>query len=218
VSLTHSKLPTDHIYYPVFLDISGKPCLVVGGGAVAERKVRVLLRFNGTVRVVSPSVSNPLNKLAEKGRIDLATREYKATDLNGITLVFAATNQESVNRRIWEDAKERSVPVNVVDNPTLCDFIVPSIVKKDPILVAISTSGTLPLLSKKLRKEIAEGITKDYVRYASIIGRFRKILLAKVKDKELRRSIMGEIARTDVTEITGMGFRKVKETFLKSKE
>ena len=218
VTLKHSRSATDRIYYPVFLDISGKPCLVVGGGSVAEQKVKILLKFNATVRVVSPTASHFLNKLAEQGKIDLGLREYGAKDLEGIGLVFAATNQESVNRRIRDDAGVLNIPINVVDNPALCDFIVPSIVKKDPIIVAISTSGTLPLLSKKLRREIARGITQDYVRYAGIIGRFRKVLMEEVKDKDLRRSIMGKIARTDMAKITEMGFRKVKKTFLESKE
>lgn len=218
VTLKHSRSPIDRIYYPVFLDISDKPCLVVGGGSVAEQKIKILLKFNATVRVVSPTVSNLLNKLAEQGKIDLALREYGAEDLKGVGLVFAATNQESVNRRIRDDAEALTIPINVVDNPALCDFIVPSIVKKGLIIVAISTSGTLPLLSKKLRREIARGITQDYVRYANIIGRFRKVLMEEVKDKGLRRSIMGKIARTDMATITGMGFRKVRKTFLESKQ
>ncbi len=217
MTLKHSRLPTDRTYYPVFLDISHKPCLVVGGGAVAERKVRLLLRFNASVRVVSPRVSKPLQRLSREGRIELSVREYEARDLDGVGLVFAATNREDVNRRIREDALILHVPVNVVDNPSLCDFIVPSIVKKDPIVIAVSTGGVLPLLSKKLRGEISRVVTRDYVKYANIIGRFRKVLLEEVRDKDLRRSIMMNIARMNMAEITGMGFRKVRNTFLKLK-
>ena len=218
VNSKHSRLPiNEKVYYPIFLDISKKPCLVVGGGKVAERKVRILLKFNGSIKVVSPRISNPLREFAEKGRIDILLKEYEANDLNGVALVFAATNIENINLRIRQDASDRNIPVNVVDNPSLCDFIVPSIVKKDPIMIAISTSGMLPSLSKKLRKDIAERITRDYICYASIMGRFRKLLMIKVKDTKYRQSIMKEIAKTNIQDINSMGFKKVKEAFLGSK-
>jgi siroheme synthase-like protein len=206
------------VYYPIFLDISKKSCLVVGGGNVAERKVSILLKFKANIKVVSPRISKPLQKLVEKGRIHVSQKEYDASDLNGVALVFAATDVESVNQSIRRDASERNIPVNVVDNPALCDFIVPSIVKKDPILIAISTSGTLPFLSKKLRKDIAEKITNDYVRYAGIVGRFRKLLIARIEDKKLRQNIMKEIAKIDIGEINRMGLNKIKDTFLGSKK
>ena len=206
------------IYYPIFLDISKKPCLVVGGGSVAERKVSILLKFKANIKVVSPRISKPLRKLVEKGKIHVSQKEYDASDLNGVALVFAATDIESVNQSIRRDASERNIPVNVVDNPALCDFIVPSILKKDPTLIAIPTSGTLPFLSKKLRKDIAEKITNDYVRYAGIVGRFRKLLIARIEDKKLRQNIMKEIAKIDISEINKMGLNKIKDTFLGSKK
>jgi siroheme synthase-like protein len=206
------------IYYPIFLDNSNKSCLVVGGGKVAERKVSILLKFRGKIKVVSPRTSSPLKKLADKGRIHLSLKEYDASDLDDVGLVFAATDIESVNQAIRKDASERNIPVNVVDNPSLCDFIVPSIVKKDPILIAISTSGMLPFLSKKLRKDIAERITRDYVRYAGIVGRFRRLLITRVEDKKVRQNIMKKIAKIDISEINNMGINKIKETFLGSKK
>jgi precorrin-2 dehydrogenase / sirohydrochlorin ferrochelatase len=204
----------NNAYYPIFLDISQKSCLIVGGGKVAERKVSLLLKFRCTIKVVSPRISNTLQKLAVKGKIQILLKEYDADDLNGVALVFAATDIEAVNQKIREDARTFNIPVNVVDNPPLCDFIVPSIVKKDPILIAISTSGMLPFLSKKLRKDIAERITRDYVYYARIVGRFRRLLITRVKDKKLRINIMKEVTKADVNEINSMGFKKLKETFL----
>ena len=219
VNSKRSRSPiNEKVYYPIFLDISKKPCLVVGGGKVAERKVRILLKFNGSIKVVSPRISNPLRELAEKGRIGVLLKEYETKDLNGVALVFAATNIEDLNQKVRHDASERNILVNVVDNPSLCDFIVPSIVRRDPITIAISTSGMLPSLSKRLRKDIAERITRDYIRYASIMGRFRKLLIVKVKDKKYRQGIMREITRTDINDINHMGFKKVKQTFLGSKE
>lgn len=215
VSSRHSKLPIkNNTYYPIFLDISKKPCLVIGGGKVAERKVNILLKFSGIIKVVSPRITKTLQRLAEKGRIHVSLKEYSTGDLNGVALVFAATNNESINQKIFKDAEKHNIPVNVVDNPSLCNFIVPSIVKKDPILIAISTSGVLPFLSKRLRKDIAESITRDYVRYADIVGRLRKQLIMKVQDKKLRQIIMKKIAGADISAINAMGFKKAKETFL----
>jgi len=113
---------------------------------------------------------------------------------------------------------KKNIPANVVDNPSLCDFIVPSIVKKDPIIIAISTSGMLPFLSKRLRKDMAEGITRDYVQYANIVGRLRKLLIMEIKDKKLRQSLMKEIMGTDVSVINNMGFKKAKEIFFGSEK
>lgn len=217
VNLIHSKSRTDRLYYPLFLDISDKPCLVVGGGKTAERKIKILLKFNGAVRVVSPVISPVLEKLVEKGKISLIARKYTESDLDGIALVFAATNDEAVNIRVRKDAASRNVLINVVDNPALCDFIVPSIVKKDPILIAISTSGTAPLLSRKLKKEFAGRIAKNYVRYARIVGNFRRLLISTIPNKKTRQAILKEIARMDVNEVTQMGLGNLKNRFLKLK-
>lgn len=204
------------VYYPVFLDISKKICLVVGGGNIAERKVSILLKFDATVRVVSPRISKRLALLADRGNIHVSVKEYDTNDLNGVALAFAATDIEVINQRVRNDAKALNIPVNVVDNPALCDFIVPAIVKKDPILVAISTSGVLPFLSKRLRKDIAERITRDYVRYARTVGRLRKLLITKISDKKVRQQIMKRVAQMDIQEINSMGFRRIKEIFLGS--
>jgi siroheme synthase-like protein len=217
VNSKHSRLSmNNNVFYPIFLDISKKSCLIVGGGQVAERKVNILLKFHCTIKVVSPCISGTLKNLVEKGKIHVFLKEYDASDLEGVALVFAATDIEATNQMIRQDAGKRNIPVNVVDNPSLCDFIVPSIVKKDPILIAISTSGMLPFLSKRLRKDVAERITRDYVKYARIVGRFRRFLIAKVKDKKLRQNIMKEISKADIIEINSMGFKKLKETFLGS--
>jgi precorrin-2 dehydrogenase / sirohydrochlorin ferrochelatase len=216
VSSNHLTSGTDTGFYPVFMDISGKTCLVVGGGGVAERKVRMLLKFNAVVRLVSPRVTKGLLRMEAAGRLAVARREYQASDLEGATIVFAATNIDSVNARVKADAETRNILVNVVDNPRLCDFIVPSIVKKGPIVIAISTSGTLPSLSRKLRMLIAEQIGDDYVRYVDIVGRVRKLLLETERDSEKRKKILGELREMDIKEVNRMGFRRIKNRFLTS--
>lgn len=209
---------TDPVYYPIFLDISRKPCLIVGGGKVAERKVRSLLKFGAAVHVVSPRLARALSELVKKGKISVTARQYETQDLQGVGLVFAATNSENINKKVYEDARALNIPVNVVDNPSLCDFIVPSIVKKGPIVIAISTSGTLPFLSKRLRKDISQEISPDYVRYARVMGRLRKLIITTIRDKKARTRIMQKMAAIDMKTASGLTFRKLRKLVLESDE
>jgi precorrin-2 dehydrogenase/sirohydrochlorin ferrochelatase len=205
-------------YYPLLLNLRGKICLVIGGGAVAERKVRMLLKFGASVNVVSPKMSRKLLRWAEDGKITVRRGEYYESDLEETSLVFAATDREEVNARVKEDASRRHIPVNVVDNPRLCDFIVPSLVTKGPISIAISTSGTLPFLSKRLRQLISREITWDYVKYARIMGRVRRLLIETEKDGKKRKEILKHLGEMEMEEVNRIGFRKIKSKFLASHE
>jgi precorrin-2 dehydrogenase / sirohydrochlorin ferrochelatase len=198
----------------MFQKVSDKPCIVVGGGKVAERKVRLLLKFHAKVKVISPKIIKSLAELWKNERIAVVERRYMEGDLADAALVFAATNDEAVNSLVHREASVRQIPINVADNPDFCDFIVPSVVKKGPISVAISTSGTLPLLSKKLRKEIERLITADYVKYASLLGEFRQILIETIKDKKKRDVIMKEIGKMDIYQLASMHLDDLKKRYL----
>mgnify|MGYP003754005081 FL=1 len=187
--------------------------MVIGGGSVAEQKVRMLLKFNTKVKVISPLFTKNLSNLQKKGKIEIVPREYRKGDIDNAILVFAATNNKEINKVIKTDALSLHIPVNVVDDPVLCDFIVPSIVKKESIIVAISTSGTLPMLSKRLRKDIGTILSKDYIRYAKKIGEFRKILIEKIHDKGKRRRILSEISKMDTSDIVRMDMDTIKNKF-----
>ncbi len=213
-----SRFRIKYGYYPLFLDISDKLCIVLGGGKVAERKVSMLLQFKAKVKLISPKATKNLLKLSRAGKIEIVERAYRGGDLNGASLVFAATDRDEINRRIKKEAESNGIPINVADDPILCDFIVPSIVKKGPITIAISTSGTLPLLSKKLREQINDYITKDYVKYARLIGKFRKLLMTTVKDKQKRKVIMGKIDKVDYRELANMNIKAIVNRFLIEKE
>jgi siroheme synthase-like protein len=215
MNLKNSRLYTKQLHYPLFLNISGKSCIVMGGGKIAERKVAMLLKFNAEVKLISPKITGALSKLSKSGKIEVIEREYEDGDLEGASLVFAATNRREINERIKKEAQTKGIPVNVVDDPVLCDFIVPSIVKKGPIIIAVSTSGVLPSLSKKLRKEISEYITADYIKYAHIIGKFRKLLIEKVENRKKRAEIMAEISKTDMKELINMSTKEITAKFLK---
>ncbi|MCX5813672.1 MAG: bifunctional precorrin-2 dehydrogenase/sirohydrochlorin ferrochelatase [Proteobacteria bacterium] len=211
----NSKFYTKQLHYPLFLDIADKSCIVMGGGKIAERKVVMLLRFNAKVKLISPKITGALTKLSKSGKIEVIGREYKEGDLDGASLVFAATNRKEINERIKKEAAIKGILVNVVDDPGLCDFIVPSIVKKDPIVIAISSSGVLPSLSKRLKKEINKYITGDYIKYAHIIGKFRKLLIETVKDRKKREEIMAAINKTDMKELINMNMKEIITRFLK---
>jgi precorrin-2 dehydrogenase/sirohydrochlorin ferrochelatase len=202
-------------YYPLFLDVTGKVCVVVGGGRVAERKVRTLLASGARVRVVTPHASKGIRALHEAGRIGLQQRAYKTADLRNASLVFAATDDSPTNERVSQDAREKGIPVNVVDSPGLCDFIVPAVVKQGPIVIAISTSGTLPMLARSLREEIEKKLSKDYARYATKIGRLRKLLMERVGDRKKRQKILKEISAADIAELAAMPMKALRERFLK---
>jgi siroheme synthase-like protein len=202
------------IYYPLFLDLSARRCLVVGGGRVAERKVRMLLKCGARVKVVAPRINESLRRLAEAGRAKVIERTFRDADVRSATLVFAATNERATNEKVREAAIARGILVNVADDPELCDFIVPSIVRKGFIVIAISTSGRLPMLAKRLRQEIEARISRDYVRYATKVGRLRKLLMKKITDRSIRQKILKEIRKVPVSEIASMSMKELSARFL----
>jgi precorrin-2 dehydrogenase / sirohydrochlorin ferrochelatase len=214
VSSLHLKSATERTYYPVFLDISKKPCLVVGGGKVAERKVRILIPFKTEIVVVSPKITGNLAKLRDAGTIDVRDREYTESDLEGVGLVFAATDNREINSIIKSGAEKRNIPVNVVDDPELCDFIVPSLVRRGPVTIAISTSGLLPSLSKRLRRLISAQLSDDYTRYARKFGKIRRMLINAEVSKEKRAKIMKKLNEMEVKELNRMPLREIKRRFL----
>ena len=201
-------------YYPLFLDLSGRRCLVVGGGTVAERKVKVLLGCGARVSVVAPRVTKGLRRLAETKGVKLIERVFRDADVGRAALVFAATNERAVNEKVREAACGRGILVNVADSPDLCDFITPSLVRRGPVIIAISTSGLLPMLAKKLRKEIVERLPREYAQYAKKVGGLRRLLAEQVADRKTRQDILGEISRMDVSEVAAMSMKELRERFL----
>lgn len=157
-------------YLPIFLDVKGKKCLVVGGGEVSFRKATFLQQAGALVTIVSPTLNPAFTNLS--GITHIAER-FKATHLDGHFLVIAATNEASVNESVSREAKLRNIPVNVVDNPGLCSFIVPSILDRSPIVVAFSSGGASPVLIRMLRGKLETMIPQAYSKLASFSARFR---------------------------------------------
>jgi precorrin-2 dehydrogenase/sirohydrochlorin ferrochelatase len=153
-------------YYPVNLNIKGRLCVVIGGGRVAERKVKNLLRCGGRVRVVSPDLTDLLSKWVSQGKMDYTRSEYRAGHLKGAFLVYAATSDRKVNAEIARDAAKRRLLVNVADSAKESTFILPAVVRKREISIAVSTNGLSPAKSVRIRDRIKEFIEKGIVAKA----------------------------------------------------
>lgn len=160
-------------FLPIFLNLRQQTCLVVGGGATATRKVELLLQAQATVTVIAPQLSATLQQWAKTGQIRVQMRTFQADDLHGCSLVIAATNDKTVNAEVSRLAKSRLIPANVVDQPELCSFIMPSIIDRSPVQIAISTGGASPVLARLLRAKLEALIPAAYGRLATFIASFR---------------------------------------------
>lgn len=161
-------------YYPIFLNISDKRCVVVGGGQVALRKVRALLDHGACVEVISPELCLELNTLAETGEIAVQRKLYQPGDLKGALIVIAATDEHGANLEVVKEASSTGILVNVVDDPHNSDFIVPSCLRRGNITVAVSTAGKSPALARKLRTRLEKDLEEEYAALAVLVDDVRK--------------------------------------------
>lgn len=176
-------------YYPIYIDLQTQRCLVVGGGEVAERKVETLLRAQGTVTVISPILTPQLQSWAEDKRLTAFVRPYRDGDLNGFSLVFAATDDEELQRRLAVDAREAGILINVVDRPALCSFIVPALVTQGDLTVAVSTGGASPALAKKIRQDLQQHFGPEYALALVLLARVRELVMKKELSLEERQRL-----------------------------
>jgi uroporphyrin-III C-methyltransferase/precorrin-2 dehydrogenase/sirohydrochlorin ferrochelatase len=171
-------------FLPIFANVRNKRCLVVGGGSVGSRKAGVLLDAGAKVRVVAPEIEPELAK--QKG-VEAVLARFDAKHLDGVTLVIAATNDRSVNKQVSELAQARNIPVNVVDDPELCSFIMPAILDRSPLMVAFSSGGASPVLTRMMRGKLEAVIPQNYSRLAAFAERFRDTVKQRVSDAAKRR-------------------------------
>ena len=176
-------------YYPVFLELKNRPCLVIGGGAIACQKAKALVTCGARVRVVAPELGMGLTKLHRQGKITWGKHLFKACDLEDVELVVAATDRQPVNARAHQLCVKRKIWINVVDQPRLCSFIVPSVVRRGKLALAISTSGASPALSKWIRKDLERRygpeLGKLLERSARVRGNIREAVPSYGKRKRL---------------------------------
>jgi siroheme synthase-like protein len=162
--------------YPVFLNLQGRRCLVIGGGPVATHKALGLLECDAKVTIVSPTATRAIRDLAKSGAVTLVRRAYAPGDMDGVYLAIAATNNPAVNQQIAREAEKRHVLLNVVDVADLGDFFTPAVIQRGQVTVAISTSGASPALARKLREEIAKANALQWADLADVLAEARAIL------------------------------------------
>ena len=187
----------DSDLYIACLVLRGRRCLVVGAGRIALEKIEGLLACESTVVVVAPDAIDAVAALAEKGSIELHRREYEPGDLDESFLAVAATSLTDVNERVYADAEARSMLVNVVDVPELCNFILPAIVRNGPLAVGISTSGASPALAKRLKREIAALVGDEYAELAKLLDEIRPWAKSTLPTYDDRRVFFESIVNGD---------------------
>lgn len=190
---------------PIFMNVRGRRTLVVGGGEVAARKIGLLLEAGAAVHVVSPTLNAALQAQAKSGAISHRGAGFAPTDLDGVVLAVAATDDEAVNRQVSELAQARGIPVNVVDNPALCSFVMPSIIDRSPVQIAVSTGGASPVLARLLRARLESAIPAAYGRLAQLVESFRDKVKARFKDVNARRNFWEKVLQGEIAEMVFAG-------------
>jgi len=180
-------------YFPVNLDISGRSCVVIGGGKVAARKVDTLLACGGMVRLISPELTPELRKLEKTGQVEWLKRQYRRGDLAEAFLVIAATDDEAVQVEVFSEAEQNGQLINVADVPQRCNFILPAIVKRGDLTISVSTAGKSPALARQLRQNIENLIGPEYGILAEIMGVLRPEVLEKGRSHQENKKIFAAL-------------------------
>lgn len=203
-------------YYPAFLDLHDKKAVVVGGGNVAERKVRSLLKAGASVKVISPVITAGLKKFREKGQLKHIKRNYRKGDLKDAFIVIAGTSDNGVNSKIARDA---TCLVNVIDLPSDGNFIVPSNVIRGPLTISISTGGASPAVSKAIRREVESHYGTEFAPYLRFVKRVRKEAMKKITDSRKREKFLKTLASQKIIEtLRDEGYRATVKKILNSME
>jgi uroporphyrin-III C-methyltransferase/precorrin-2 dehydrogenase/sirohydrochlorin ferrochelatase len=192
-------------YYPVFLDLDGQRAVVLGGGTFATEKVALLLEAGARVKVVSAKLSRSLHGLVENGAIEVVSRDYQAGDLAGARLAVDASENEDINRRSWDEAERTGVLINVVDRPAQCRFIAPAIVRRDPLMIAISTSGESPFLASALRARIERSLGREWGPFTALVGRIRRELRARGVSIAEQTRVYRRLLTSDIRDLLRAG-------------
>ncbi len=192
-------------FLPIFFNIKAKNCVVVGGGGIAARKVALLNEAGGNVTVVAPKLGNELQTQVQNGELRYIARAFQDNDLADCVLVIAATDDEEINRQVSMQAQARNIPVNVVDSPALSSFILPSIVDRSPVQIAVSTGGASPVLARLLRSRLENCTPAAYGRLARLVESFRPQVKARFSTVEQRRVFWEAILQGPVAEMVFAG-------------
>lgn len=192
-------------YYPVYLDLRGRRCVVVGGGLVALEKVEGLLAAGAAVRLIAPRLAPELERLAAAGSIEHLPRSYRDGDLEGAFIAFSERLGEVVHRALAAEAERLAVPLNVQDETACCSFIAAALVRQGDLTITISTSGKAPALAVRLKEAMKESFGPHYARFLELSGRLRAPLKARHPDFETRRALWYRLVDSDVLDLLGRG-------------
>jgi len=202
-------------YYPVFLQLEEMRVLVVGGGRVAQRKVETLLAYGARVSIVSRELTPELKELTDKGQVHFLGEEMKEAFFDDVSLVVAATDDAALNHQVSQGARNRGLWVNAVDQPADCTFIVPSVVRRGDLMIAVSTSGKSPALSKKIRKRLDAQFGKEYADFLNLMGALRQAVLAMGLPQQENSRIFHEVVDSDIIEALAREDRETVTATLK---
>jgi siroheme synthase-like protein len=161
-------------YYPIYIDIEDRDVVIIGGGNVCARKAETMMKYGARVTVVSPEFTDEIEEWAREGKLAVKRKRYDASDLEGANIVIASTDDQRVNEQVAADCRRRKIPVNVVDVPALCEFIVPAIVEKGSIHIAISTAGKSPALARTLKEDLQRFVGPEYAEVNDLLGTLRE--------------------------------------------
>lgn len=184
-------------HYPIMVTIENKPCLIVGGGKVAYRKIKKILEYKAKVNLISREVNEDIQRLIDEEQIIYLGKDYNSTLLEKVFLVIAATNNKELNKKILQDCNEANILINSVDNPKESSFIQPSKIEKGNITIAISTEGKSPILSKIIRNKVENIIDDSYGEYLELLGEFRTQALEKINNETKRKEFFVRITREE---------------------
>ncbi|HWI54657.1 MAG TPA: bifunctional precorrin-2 dehydrogenase/sirohydrochlorin ferrochelatase [Desulfobacteria bacterium] len=199
-------------YYPVYLKLPGRKCVVVGGGKVAERKVKSLLDCDASVYVISPKLTRWLEEATVRGDITVARRNFTTTDLENAFLVIGATDSCETNNLVAEECSARNILVNIVDEPDKCNFIVPAVLRQGPLSISISTDGKSPMLARRIREDLQSAFGDEYREFLDLMGDLREHIINNIPEQEKRKDIFHRLVYSDIIDLLRDGqHEKVKE-------
>jgi len=209
--------------FPVFFNLQGRRCVVAGGGPVAQRKAGQLLECGARVLIVSPSATQQIKAWSSEGQLIWRRHAWTREHAAGAFMVFAATSSSRTNRIIAATCREKGILVTVADNPELCDFMVPAVLRRKALSVAISTRGNSPMLARKIRGELEQILTDAHGEFVDLLGALRRKLRQSVPDARQRRKIFETIADSDILALLKAGKRteakrRVRQCILSSQD
>jgi precorrin-2 dehydrogenase/sirohydrochlorin ferrochelatase len=180
-------------YFPILMDIHGRAVVLVGAGKVAQRKCLSLVKAGADVMVIAPELSSGMKKLAAEGKIRHMEREYRRGDLKNATLVFAATDNQDVNKTVAEEAAQLGIPANIADSPEISTFISPSIVSRGDLVISVSTGGKSPVMAQKIRQELEAAYGPEYDPTLRLLSAVREKLLTEKRGSQYNKKLIAEL-------------------------